>query len=196
MPEYTRRLPHFHPEDAYLFLTWRLWGSLPAKVETHHYATPGHAFAAADRELDRHNSGPLWLKDTRIADLVSRTILAGDCEKRYYDLCAWVVMPNHVHLLILPRVPVPRLMQWLKGSTARGANRILERTGMRFWQDESYDHYLRDSRELNRTVAYIEENPVSAGLISVAQRWPWSSAGWQTEVRHHQRNTAQIEPEM
>jgi hypothetical protein len=41
MPEYTTRLPHFHPEDAYLFLTWRLWGSLPAKLETHHYSTPG-----------------------------------------------------------------------------------------------------------------------------------------------------------
>jgi len=112
-------LPHFHPEDAYLFLTWRLWGSLPAKVEIHRYPTPGHAFAAADRELDRQDSGPFWLKDTRIAKLVSRTILAGDCEKRYYDLCAWVVMPNHVHLLILPRVPVPTLMQWLKGSTAK-----------------------------------------------------------------------------
>jgi hypothetical protein len=42
---------------------------------------------------------------------------------------------------------------------------------MRFWQDESYDRYLRDSSQLTRTAAYIEENPVSAGLISVAQRW-------------------------
>jgi REP element-mobilizing transposase RayT len=183
MPEYKRRLPHFQPNDAYLFLTWRLWGSLPAKPEAVPHPTPGHAFAAADRELDRRNSGPLWLKDTRIAELVSRTILAGDCERRYYDLCAWVVMPNHVHLLLLPRVPVSRLMKWLKGSTARGANLILGRTGNRFWQDESYDRYLRDSRQLNRTVAYIEENPVSAGLVTEAQRWPWSSAGWPTEVR-------------
>ena len=74
-------------------------------------------------------------------------------------------------------------MKWLKGSTARGANLILGRTGDRFWQDESYDHYLRDSRQLNRTAAYIEENPVSAGLVTEAERWPWSSAGWQTEVR-------------
>jgi putative transposase len=128
MPEYKRRLPHFQPNNAYLFLTWRLWGSLPAKAETVPHPTPGHAFAAADRELDRRNSGPLWLKDTRIAELVSRTILAGDSERRYYDLCAWVVMPNHVHLLVLPRVPVSRLMKWLKGSTARGANLILGRT--------------------------------------------------------------------
>jgi hypothetical protein len=76
-------------------LTWRLWGSLPAKAEAVPHPTPGHAFAADDRELDRRNSGPLWLKDTRIAELVSRTIL-GDYERRYYDLCAWVVMPNRL----------------------------------------------------------------------------------------------------
>jgi len=51
-----------------------------------------------------------------------------------------VVMPNHVHLLILPQVPVAQLMRWLKGSTAREANRILGRTGQPFWQDESWDH--------------------------------------------------------
>jgi putative transposase len=183
MPEYKRRLPHFQPNDAYLFLTWRLWGSLPAKAEAVPHPTPGHAFAAADRELDRRNSRPLWFKDTRIAELVSRTILAGDSERRYYDLCAWVVMPNHVHLLALPRVPVSTLMKWLKGSTARDGNLILGRTGNPFWQDESYDHYLRDSLQLNRTVTYIEENPVSAGLVTEAERWPWSSAGWQIEAR-------------
>jgi len=80
------------------------------------------------------------------------------------------------------RIGISALMKWLKGSTARDANRILGRTGTRFWQDESYDRYLRDSRQLNRTVAYIEENPVSAGLLPDAGQWPWSSAGWQTEV--------------
>jgi putative transposase len=54
-------------------------------------------------------------------------------------------MPNHVHLLILPKVPVPILMRWLKGSTARSANLLLGRTGQPFWQDESYDHYARNS---------------------------------------------------
>ena len=87
-------------------------------------------------------------------------------------------MPNHVHLLILPLVPVPVLMRWWKGSTARSANLILGRTGLPFWQDESYDHYLRSS-QLERTARYIEENPVSASLADTAERWPWSSAGWQ-----------------
>ena len=71
-------------------------------------------------------------------------------------------------------------MQWLKGSTARGGNQILGRTGNRSRQEESYDHYLRDSTQLISTVAYIEENPVKAGLVQEAHRWPWSSAGWQS----------------
>src|SRR5438046_6803284 len=95
---------------------------------------------------------PFWLRDPRIADLVSDTILIGDCEGRFYRLCAWVVMPNHVHLLIRPLAPVPVLMRWLKGSTARGANRILGRTGQPFWQDESFDRYLRRSSQIERTI--------------------------------------------
>jgi hypothetical protein len=70
------RLKSAPPFSMPVYKTWRLWGSLPAKAEAVPHATPGHAFAAADRELDRRNSGPLWLKDTRIAELVSRTILA------------------------------------------------------------------------------------------------------------------------
>jgi len=105
----------------------------------------------------------------------------GEVERHFYELCAWVVMPNHVHLLILPQVPAAVLMRWLKGSTARTANRILGRTGEPFWQDESWDHYLRNSDQLKRSIAYIEANPVSAGLVASAENWPWSSAGWQAK---------------
>ena len=89
-------------------------------------------------------------------------------------------MPNHVHLLIVPQIAVLVLMRWLKGSTARKANRLPGRSGRPFWQDESYDHYLRHSRQVSRTVAYIEENPVVAGLAPSVDRWRWSSACWQT----------------
>jgi hypothetical protein len=132
MPEYRRRLPHFHPSDSYVFITWRLWGSLPAKPDLTRHPTPGHAFAAQDRVLDRHASGPRWLHDPRIADLVADAILIGEIERYFYHLGAWVVMPNHAHLLILPVVPVQALMRWLKGSTARRANQILGRTGHPF----------------------------------------------------------------
>jgi REP element-mobilizing transposase RayT len=181
MPEYRRKLPHFHPNDAHLFLTWRLWGSLPARKDCTIYPTRGLAFAAQDRVLDRRASGPRWLRDTRIADLVARSILIGDCERHFYRLAAWVVMPNHAHVLIRHLVPVPVLMRWLKGSTARSANGILGRTGLPFWQDESWDHYLRRSSQIERTTAYIEENPVAAGLVCTPECWRWSSAGWQAK---------------
>jgi REP element-mobilizing transposase RayT len=70
-------------------------------------------------------------------------------------------------------------MRWLKGSTARAANQLLGRTGQPFWQDESFDHYLRNLVELEHTIAYVEENPVSAGLVSFSKHWHWSSAGLQ-----------------
>jgi REP element-mobilizing transposase RayT len=181
MPEYRRRLPHFQPEDARLFLTWRLWGSLPPQTEPVLYPSAGHAFVARDRALDGQSCGPLWLKEPRIADLVAEAIQIGARERLYYELRAWTVMPNHVHLLILPKVPVPVLMRWLKGSTARKANQLLRRTGQPFWQDESYDHYVRGRRELDRVIDYIEGNPVSAGLVGSAELWRWSSAGWAGE---------------
>ena len=179
MPDYRRRLPHFHPQDAYVFLTWRLWGTLPLRVDSAARPTAGHAFVAQDRAMDRCAVGPLWLQNPYIANLVAEAILIGQGERRFYELCAWVVMPNHVHLLILPQVPIAVLMRWLKGSTSRSANRILGRTGQPFWQDESFDHYLRGSKQTGRIAAYIEGNPVSAGLARSAECWPWSSAGWQ-----------------
>jgi hypothetical protein len=102
MPEYRRRLPHFHRDDAYLSLTWRLWGSLPQAPVTRPYPTPGHAFVAADRVLHRDRSGPLWLNQPRIARLVVEAIVVGESERGFYELCAWAIMPNHVHLLIPP----------------------------------------------------------------------------------------------
>ena len=103
MAEYRRRLPHFHPDGEYLFVTWRLHGSLPVAQPEVIYATPGHAFAAHDRALAQSH-GTLLLSDTRVARQVVEAIRNGESQKRYYELHAWVVMPNHVHLLILPPV--------------------------------------------------------------------------------------------
>ena len=117
------------------------------------------------------------MNDTRIARLVADTIRTGEDESRFYELYAWVVMPNHVHVLVLPKVPLRQITQWIKGKTARGANLILERSGEPFWQHESYDHWVRSQREFNNIVAYIEDNPVNAALAASPEDWPWSSAG-------------------
>ena len=96
-----------------------------------------------------------------------------------YDLRAFVVMANYVHVLLRPRQVASRVLQWLKGTTAREANQILARTGEPFWQQESYDHWVRSERELESIVAYIEGNPVKAGLTDQACHYRWSSA-WES----------------
>jgi REP-associated tyrosine transposase len=182
MFEYRRRLPHYHPHAAFVFVTWRLWGSMPTQTAAlSAYPSAGHAFTATDRVLDRNASGPKWLQHAPIANLIAETIEIGERERHFYERGAWAVMPNYVHLLVLPNVPVRVMMRWLKGSTARKANLLLGRTGQRFWQDESYDHWVRNSREFDRIVQYIEENPVTAGLVASAELWRWSSAGWQAK---------------
>lgn len=90
--EYRRHLPHFHPEGRYLFVTWRLYGSLPKKQPEILQATPGHAFAAADRTL-AGNRENCWLEDKRVAACVAETIRTGQMQG-IYGLIAWVIMPN------------------------------------------------------------------------------------------------------
>jgi REP element-mobilizing transposase RayT len=129
----------------------------------------------AERILDVGSSGPLWLKDFEIAGIAERAIEEGTV-LGHYVLHAYVVMPNHVHVLLDPLVPLSKLMSGIKGASARHANRKLSRTGKPFWQDESFDHWVRDAGEFARTKAYIENNPVKAGLCARPEDWRWSSA--------------------
>jgi Transposase IS200 like len=85
-------------------------------------------------------------------------------------------MANHVHVLLLPQISPSKLLQALKGCTAREANKLLGRTGEQFWRRESYDHWVRDENEWNRIAKYIEQNPVKAGLVTKMEDYPWSSA--------------------
>ncbi len=85
-------------------------------------------------------------------------------------------MANHIHVLLVPGIAAARITRGIKGVTSRNANRILARTGQPFWQDESFDHWARDSAEQERIRKYIESNPVKAGLVAKPEDWPWSSA--------------------
>ncbi len=126
--------------------------------------------------LDRAATGPRWLKDERVAQCVVDSLHYGARELHLYRLRAWVLMINHVHVLIYPNAELARITKAIKGFSARQANEILVRTGQPFWQDESYDHWVRSPEELERIARYIELNPVTAGLASRAENWRWSSA--------------------
>jgi phosphoribosylanthranilate isomerase/REP element-mobilizing transposase RayT len=176
MTYYERKLPHWQPEGKALFVTWQLHGSLPKSVRiARDEMASGKAFVEFDRELDRVAEGPVWLKDTRIAQCVVDALHFGDANLGLYTLVAYVVLVNHVHVLLQPKAPLPKISRAIKGYTPRRANEILGRTGS-FWQDESYDRWVRSEEELQRIIRYIESNPVSARLVERIEDWPWSSA--------------------
>lgn len=171
-----RRLPHIYPEGRALFVTWHLYGSLPAPLPPPpSKLTSGQAFVWLERRLDKSLSGPTYLRQPAIAQIVVGSIHTG-AFLGHYALGAYVVMANHVHLLIRPKIAPDRLMKSLRGSTARKANRALGRTGGPFWQKESYDHWVRSQQEFERIRAYIENNPVHAGFVRAPEEFLWSSA--------------------
>jgi REP element-mobilizing transposase RayT len=162
---YRRRLPHWIPEDSIVFVTWGLAGS-PAPHMPFQTRTPAQP----------PGSGPHWLKDPEIASIVAEAIQYGETRRQFYELYAWVITSNHVHLILQPDVAFPTITRWLKGRTSRIANRMLGRTGAPFWQDESFDHWIRSTDELLGLIDYVESNPVKAGLVQTPSEWPWSSA--------------------
>ena len=173
---HVRRLPHLHSVGHPIFLTWRLFGSLPANRTFPAVTTNGRAFVAMDRLLDTATTGPLHLRRAEFAEMVIDAIRYREREG-IYTLHNYVVMANHVHLLITPQIELPKLTHSLKGFTARRANQMMGITGPPFWQDESYDRWVRDEVEFERIADYIENNPVSAGICASAEDFPWSSAG-------------------
>jgi REP element-mobilizing transposase RayT len=176
-----RRLPHIYPKDTQLFVTFHLHGSVPHALVPPGSLTAGEAFVWLDRQLDNATQGPMFLRQPEIARVVVTSIHKG-AELGHYELGAHVVMANHVHLLIRPAIAPAHLLKSLKGATAREANRLLGRTGESFWQKESYDHWVRDHAEFLRIRAYIEGNPVKAGLVLRPEDFPWSSAGVETSL--------------
>jgi REP element-mobilizing transposase RayT len=177
MVHYERRLPHWDSPGIPLFVTFRLYGSLPASriYPPKMLISSGRAFRAMDRLLDTASTGPLYLKIPSIAVLVEQAILDGEQRFGRYALHAWVVMANHVHLLVTPKFPSTKWLGPLKGFTAHEANKIMGMQGQHFWQDESYDRLVRTETEFGRIKSYIERNPVSAGLVTASEEFPYSS---------------------
>lgn len=107
--------------------------------------------------------------------MVEDALLHFDGER--YRLLAWVIMPNHVHVLAetLPVYRLGDIVHSWKSFTAKEANRILGRMGP-LWQEEYFDRFIRDDDHLRETIRYIEQNPVAGGLAAKAEDWPFGSA--------------------
>lgn len=175
-------LPHFESAGTAQAVTFRLADSLPRPVLAQIESAVADLGAKTDSERRRRiedwldaAGGSCWLRDPRIAGLVEDAILFLD--RRKYHLHAWVVMPNHVHVLLTPIGPMTLavIIHSLKSYTAKEANRLLCRTGT-FWQREYFDRAIRDSDHFRDAVAYIEANPLKAGLCARVGDWRFSSA--------------------
>jgi REP element-mobilizing transposase RayT len=201
-PFYERHLPHYQPPGATLFITFRLVDSIPASVQQQlwteadrveamlaclpdpqertrrAYQEQRRLFGKWDTAMDSATTGPFWLRIPQIAEWVVGCIHYPDNEM--YELDAFCVMPNHVHVLLTPLLKdkdtyysIAAIMHSVKGNSARKANPHLGRRGQ-FWQHENYDHVVRDETEWKRIVTYIWNNPVKAGLVKRAEDWPWT----------------------
>jgi REP element-mobilizing transposase RayT len=86
-------------------------------------------------------------------------------------------VPNHVHVVVelLQGHRLGAILHSWKSFTANKTNTLIGRTGA-FWHDDFFDRYMRDEDHLERTIGYVEQNPVKASLVGSAEKWPWSSA--------------------
>lgn len=116
------------------------------------------------------------LRRPETAEIVAHVIRYFD--DRRYQLGAWVVMPNHLHVVLwpMPNYLLSDILRSWKRHSAREANRLLGRTGPPFWQPESYDHWIREAAEHARCCRYVELNPVNARLCAAPEEWRWSGA--------------------
>ena len=124
----------------------------------------GARFVRTDYDLDRAKSGPVWLQNKRVAQMLVEVLRYGASVKQWYSLHAYVIMPNHVHVVWTPHISMSAILRWLKRTTAYRGKKLLGLISDAFWQDESYDHWIRSDRELQKIIRYVEWNPVKAGL--------------------------------
>jgi putative transposase len=193
---YRRNLPHIQPANAFLFLTFRLAGSLPKSVlmrmaderrkiqesvETNYGGDKSRLselsrrhFAMLESCLDNSKQGPTWLAQPAIADVVHEALHYRDSLD--YRLECYSIMPNHVHVVFAPLSAgdLPKslstIMHSLKRNTAKRANQLLRRSGP-FWEHENFDHYIRNEVERKRIIKYVLENPIKAGLVKDWHDW-------------------------
>ena len=186
---YGAYLQHWTQTGACYFVTFRLTDSMPTESVEEWRREKDAALVRADSDptlspdevvrlkrladekfeerLDS-STGECWLRDIRVAKLVADTLQFFDDER--YRLISWCIMPNHVHVVFQPIAPhtISTILHSWKSYTAKCANEALGRTG-KFWQEEYYDHLIRDDKDLMRCMEYTYFNPERAGIAD----WEW-----------------------
>ncbi|HNQ24517.1 MAG TPA: transposase [Phycisphaerae bacterium] len=191
---YSAYLPHWEQEGATYAVTFRLADSLPREVLegwlrerqaiVRRAEAAGRCLTATEqrrlRELHSERvekyldtgRGACALKDERAARIVRDALLHFDGER--YDVIVWCVMPNHVHVVVRPRPghELSSILHSWKSFTSNEVNKVLGLQSA-LWQPDSFDHLIRDTEDLERSVQYVLDNPGAAGLSN----WPWAGCG-------------------
>ena len=178
-------LPHWDFPGALQAVTFRLADSVP-----HHLIQQWLEELEAENDipLSRQNlhrriaqyedagHGEALLVNPSCAECIQEQLIAR--HRTDYLLRQWVIMPNHVHVLLKPKsnVAISSIIKRWKGASAVAINRTLERTGT-LWAREYHDRWIRDEAHMHNAIAYIRNNPVKAGLCERPEDWPYSSAG-------------------
>lgn len=190
---FERRLPHWSQAGALSFITWRTWDSLPKTVLERwlterdewlgkHGIGPATDWSkqlqsldvAAQNQVrefisDRWNElldscfGACVFRQRELSRIVENSLQHFDGDR--YELTDFIIMPNHVHLLVAfpdERSMLEQCDSW-KHFTATQINRRLCRSG-RFWQQDSFDHLVRSVEQFEFLRRYIAENPKRAKL--------------------------------
>jgi REP element-mobilizing transposase RayT len=182
-------LPHYDSAEHTQFVTIRLADSVPKHVQVSLNAELGalkkkgedsssigyHRCKRMEALLDA-GYGCCVLKAESVADVIIKAL--ENLVEQGHEVLRWVIMPNHIHLLLKIRhgTSLSSVIRFFKGRTGKQANEALGSSG-RFWFPEYFDRYIRDSDHLNKVLHYIDQNPVRAGLVKAAADWRFGSAG-------------------
>jgi len=182
-------LPHFDGRALPQFISLHLADSVPRAVVERWKQELDTKNSERDRillqrRIERYADqgyGSAFLKDERLAEMVQETLLRDDGKK--YRLSSWAVMPNHIHLLVtrFEDQILADIMQAFKSITSHKANKSLRRSGQ-FWMLDYFDRYIRNPKHYQKTVEYIENNPVKARLCARPEDYRFSSAWFRKHV--------------
>jgi len=200
-------IPHFDRPNLVQHVTFHLADSLPAAVKAL-FDEELRGLATDQRSVERRKRMQEWidaghgtcvLQVPEVAEMVQASLLHFDGDR--YHLFSWVVMPNHVHVLFetVEGWSLSKVVTSWKSYTGRRIASFRDRqshagqgesahvgsedgaTGRRVWQREYWDRFIRYEGHFGAAVAYIEGNPVTAGLVERPADWQWSSARWREQ---------------
>ena len=161
-------LPHLDMAGYYQFVTFRTYDSLDdfvLKIRKKDIPDKQKEFEV-DQYLDRSLKG-CYLNGA-VLEYLKKYFIGKD--KTFYELIAFSIMPNHVHMIFKQNDNLSKIMQQIKGGTSYKINKMLQREG-KFWEDNYYDKVIRDKRHFDIVYEYIKNNALKANLEDAKERF-------------------------